>query len=410
MLFDTIMNLIHVIPIRLMRILDVNLSLQMYARRSRYSRSRSPYDRYSRSVSRSVSKSRSRSRSRSVENPGNNLYVTCLSPRITKKELEKHFSSEGGKVVDIHLVVDPRTRESRGFGFVTMSNVEEANRCLKYLDRSVLEGRVITVEKAKRRRGRTPTPGRYLGPRSAHVRRRSCSYSSRSRSRSRSPRYSSETDREISHSPDRRRYSRSRSPYNRSPDGRGERSYMAHSRNRSVTPYSGRHDQSYSPYYHRRRHDRSVTPYMRRHDRSYSPYRYRRRRDRSVSPYYRRRDRSVSASPSRGISASPRRGRHYRRGSLSPRSRRQYNSPYTSSSSRSVSLRGRRSSRRSYSRSASPILRKHRKSFSPSPRRGQSRSSRHYSPSASPPPRSRSGSLSSRSRSASSGSRSPTPV
>ncbi|KAI3906515.1 hypothetical protein MKW98_009423 [Papaver atlanticum] len=382
----------------------------MYARRSRYSRSRSPYDRYSRSVSRSVSKSRSRSRSRSVENPGNNLYVTGLSPRITKKELEKHFSSEGGKVVDIHLVVDPRTRESRGFGFVTMSNVEEANCCLKYLDRSVLEGRVITVEKAKRRRGRTPTPGRYLGPRSAHVRRRSCSYYSHSRSRSRSPRYSSERDREISHSPDRRRYSRSRSPYSRSPDGRGERSYRAHSRDRSVTPYSGRRDRSYFPYYHRTRRDRSATPYMRRHDRSYSPYRYT-RCDRSVSPYYRRRDRSVSVySRRRDFSASPRRGRLYHRGPLSPRSRRQYNSPYTSSSSRSVSPRGRRSSRRSYSRSASPILRKHRKSYSPSPRRGQSRSSRHYSPSASPPPRSRSGSLSSRSRYASLRSRSPTPV
>ncbi|OVA17684.1 RNA recognition motif domain [Macleaya cordata] len=139
-----------------------------YSRRSRYSRSRSPYGRYSRSISRSLSLSRSRSRSRSqdlsdVDNPGNNLYVTGLSPRITKKELEKHFSSEGGKVVDIHLVVDPWTRESRGFGFVTMSSVEEADRCLKYLDRSVLEGRVITVEKARRRRGRTLTPGKYLG-------------------------------------------------------------------------------------------------------------------------------------------------------------------------------------------------------------------------------------------------------
>lgn len=30
-----------------------------------------------------------------VENPGNNLYVTGLSPRITKRELEKHFSGEG---------------------------------------------------------------------------------------------------------------------------------------------------------------------------------------------------------------------------------------------------------------------------------------------------------------------------
>lgn len=48
---------------------------------------------------------------------------------------------------DIHLVVDPRTRESRGFGFVSMSSVKEADRCIKYLDGSVLEGRVITVEK-----------------------------------------------------------------------------------------------------------------------------------------------------------------------------------------------------------------------------------------------------------------------
>ncbi|KAL5788775.1 hypothetical protein ACOSP7_005724 [Xanthoceras sorbifolium] len=114
--------------------------------RSRYSRSPSPYGRYSRSVSRSRSLSRLRSPSREVENPGNNLYVTGLSPRVTKRELEKHFSTEG-KVIDIHLVVDPRTRESRGFGFVTMSTVEEADRSIKNLDRSVLEGRVITVEK-----------------------------------------------------------------------------------------------------------------------------------------------------------------------------------------------------------------------------------------------------------------------
>ncbi|CAN1846500.1 Serine/arginine-rich splicing factor SR45a [Linum perenne] len=133
-----------------------------YSKRSRYSISPSPYKRHGRSMSRSLSRSRSRSRSPSVENPGNNLYVTGLSPRITKRDLEKHFSTEG-KVTGVSLVVDPWTRESRGFGFVTMSSVEEAERCLKYLDRSVLEGRVITVEKAKRRRGRTPTPGKYLG-------------------------------------------------------------------------------------------------------------------------------------------------------------------------------------------------------------------------------------------------------
>lgn len=51
------------------------------------------------------------------------------------------------QVVDVHLVTDPWTRESRGFGFVTMATVEDADRCIKYLNHSVLEGRVITVEK-----------------------------------------------------------------------------------------------------------------------------------------------------------------------------------------------------------------------------------------------------------------------
>jgi len=43
-----------------------------------------------------------------VENPGNNLYVTGLSPRITKRELEKHFSAEGkvcSSLSSIHLML-----------------------------------------------------------------------------------------------------------------------------------------------------------------------------------------------------------------------------------------------------------------------------------------------------------------
>lgn len=94
---------------------------------------------------------RYRSRSRSVdssdaENPGNNLYVTGLSARVTDRDLEKHFSTKG-EVIDASVVYDPWTRESRGFGFVTMAAVKDADRCIKYLDRSVLQGRVITVEK-----------------------------------------------------------------------------------------------------------------------------------------------------------------------------------------------------------------------------------------------------------------------
>ncbi|XP_050289860.1 serine/arginine-rich splicing factor SR45a isoform X2 [Quercus robur] len=362
--------------------------MMSYSRRSRYSRSPSPYRRY-RSVSRSLSRSRSTSRSRygrspsrDVENPGNNLYVTGLSPRVTKRELEKHFAIEG-TVVDVHLVVDPWTRESRGFGFVTMATLEEADRCIKHLNNSVIEGRVITVEKARRRRGRTPTPGRYLGLRTIRVRRRTPSYSPRRspsyspyrRGRSRSPRYSSERSR-----------SRSYSPY-----------YV---RQRSCSPYYSR--RSYSPDYSRRSYSRCRTR---------SPY-YSRRRSysRSASPY------SLSPVSQRDQSYSPYDSRYHYRSvsrSMSPRPRRSRRSY-----SHSVSPRPRRSSRRSYSRSVSPKGRTSRsyfRSVSPKPRSTKSRShggsSRHgYSRSYS---RSPSGSVSpssrsiSRSRSASASSRSP---
>ncbi|XP_020682922.1 serine/arginine-rich splicing factor SR45a isoform X3 [Dendrobium catenatum] len=191
--------------------------------------------------SRSSSRSRGRSRSRSqdsleADNPGNNLYVTGLSTRVTNEDLEKYFSKEG-KVQECQVVMDPRTKESRGFAFVTMETVEDANRCIKYLNRSVLEGRLMVVEKyeppscrhehrinisvtnsnptileriAKRRRGRTPTPGKYRGARERsgarerRVRRRKLS---RSCSPSKPPRC-----RGHSHSRERCQRERSRSP------------------------------------------------------------------------------------------------------------------------------------------------------------------------------------------------------
>ncbi|CAM6103306.1 unnamed protein product [Calypogeia fissa] len=211
----------------------------------------SPSPRGYRSRSRSRSPDRGYGGREAANNPGNNLYVTGLSTRVTEKDLEDHFSTEG-KVLECRLVVDPRSRESRGFGFVTMDSLEDAERCIKYLNRSILEGRVISVEKAKRKRARTPTPGKYLGVRSAREisslhdsdRRRGSydggrgdSYSSR-----RSPRYSpyrGGRDYSPQSSPYRGggsyRRERSLSSY-RSPPRRGY-SYRSRSRSRSSTPY-----------------------------------------------------------------------------------------------------------------------------------------------------------------------------
>ncbi|KAE8814321.1 putative RNA-binding protein [Hordeum vulgare] len=118
------------------------------------SRSRSPVAQsQSRSPSpdpRSQARSRSRSPAREREpeavNHGNTLYITGLSSRVTDKELREYFNKEG-KVVSCHVVLEPHTRVSRGFAFITMDTVEDAERCIKYLNQSELLGRNITVEK-----------------------------------------------------------------------------------------------------------------------------------------------------------------------------------------------------------------------------------------------------------------------
>ncbi|KAG8093714.1 hypothetical protein GUJ93_ZPchr0012g21069 [Zizania palustris] len=118
------------------------------------SRSRSPA---ARSQSRSPvadPRSQARSRSRSHErepdavNHGNTLYVTGLSSRVTERELKDYFSREG-RVTSCHVVLERHTLVSRGFAFVTMDTVEDAERCVKYLNQSVMEGRNITVEKKR---------------------------------------------------------------------------------------------------------------------------------------------------------------------------------------------------------------------------------------------------------------------
>ncbi|CAK9260092.1 unnamed protein product [Sphagnum jensenii] len=207
----------------------------------------SPTPRYR---SRTRSRSPARETSEEANNPGNNLYVTGLSVRVSEKDLQDHFEQEG-KVLECRLVVDPRTRESRGFGFVTMSSTKEADRCIKYLHRSTLEGRVITVEKAKRKRARTPTPGQYLGVRSIRSTPYSRDYERRGASSYDDPRDGSRRN---------GRYSPRYSPF----------------RGGQESPYRG------GGY----RRERSVTPPRRSYYRS-PPRRTRARsRSRSITPYY----------------------------------------------------------------------------------------------------------------------------
>ncbi|KAL1587991.1 hypothetical protein WHR41_03293 [Cladosporium halotolerans] len=96
-------------------------------------------------------------------NPGSNLFVTGIHPRLTEEEITVLFEKHG-RVEKCNIMRDPHTRESRGFGFVKMVASEDADAAKDALQGEVYEGRTLSIEKARRARPRTPTPGKYFGP------------------------------------------------------------------------------------------------------------------------------------------------------------------------------------------------------------------------------------------------------
>jgi RNA recognition motif-containing protein len=76
------------------------------------------------------------------------LHVGNLTPDISEADLRLLFS-RAGTVTEIHLVLDPTTRQSRGHAFVTMATPEFAAAALSLLHGSHLGGRYITVNEAR---------------------------------------------------------------------------------------------------------------------------------------------------------------------------------------------------------------------------------------------------------------------
>lgn len=96
-------------------------------------------------------------------NPGSNLFVTGIHPRLSEQEVTRLFEKYG-TVEKCQIMLDPHTKESRGFGFVKMVTAEQADAAKEGLQGEVIEGRTLSIEKARRSRPRTPTPGKYFGP------------------------------------------------------------------------------------------------------------------------------------------------------------------------------------------------------------------------------------------------------
>ncbi|KIW47739.1 uncharacterized protein PV06_00404 [Exophiala oligosperma] len=96
-------------------------------------------------------------------NTGSNLFVTGIHPRLTESDVSRLFEKYGD-VENCSIMLDPHTKESRGFGFVKMVTTEQAEAAKEGLQGEVIEGRTLSIEKARRARPRSPTPGKYFGP------------------------------------------------------------------------------------------------------------------------------------------------------------------------------------------------------------------------------------------------------
>jgi RNA recognition motif-containing protein len=83
---------------------------------------------------------------------GNRLYVGNLSFGSTQETLRDAFAAHG-EVVDVHLVADRTTGQSRGFGFVTMGSREQAEAAMQNMNGADLDGRALKVNEAEERPG-----------------------------------------------------------------------------------------------------------------------------------------------------------------------------------------------------------------------------------------------------------------
>jgi cold-inducible RNA-binding protein len=82
------------------------------------------------------------------------LFVGNLSFDVTENDLQDAFAAYG-TVVEANLMMDRATGRPRGFGFVTMSTPEEAQKAIDALNGKELAGRALTVNLARPREERS---------------------------------------------------------------------------------------------------------------------------------------------------------------------------------------------------------------------------------------------------------------
>ncbi|KDP35596.1 hypothetical protein JCGZ_09034 [Jatropha curcas] len=83
------------------------------------------------------------------------LFISGLSRLTTDEKLKEAFSPFG-QLVEAKVVVDRASGRSRGFGFVSYTTIEEAEKARENMNAKYLDGWVIFVDPAKPREQRPP--------------------------------------------------------------------------------------------------------------------------------------------------------------------------------------------------------------------------------------------------------------
>jgi RNA recognition motif-containing protein len=89
-----------------------------------------------------------------------NIYVSNLSFNVQDEDLREFFAPYG-EVTSAKIISDRTTGQSRGFGFVEMSDDTAAKKAIDELNGGTVEGRTIRVTEAKPKEDR---PARSNSP------------------------------------------------------------------------------------------------------------------------------------------------------------------------------------------------------------------------------------------------------
>ena len=76
------------------------------------------------------------------------LYIGNLSYKTNDDMLRDAFS-QAGAVESASVIMDRMTGRSRGFGFIEMSNDDDAERAISMWNGKELDGRTLTVNEAR---------------------------------------------------------------------------------------------------------------------------------------------------------------------------------------------------------------------------------------------------------------------